>query len=174
MPLVDDKGEGLFVSLSTYTTEVQHVVTYYHFAFEEYMARLIEKFEGDPSSTPEAKEFVDALTTQSTLDAMMMGQNTDIYSLVQNLSAIAVSQAAPAGRASIKFFPAIPQKFLTFDGVASKAYMDDNYWATVFKNGHDPEAPGKPDYFAVIKTMYAPLGADIRSAIKTNLSSLKK
>jgi hypothetical protein len=132
------------------------------------MALLIEKYYKEPSSAPEAKDLISALSVQATPDSKIVNQNQDIHTRVLKLSSMAMEKAGDAGQASLKFFPAIPEKFLLFDGNASKKFMDSNYWNTVFQTGQG-NSKGKQQYFGVVKDMYVPLGAEIRTVIKSAL-----
>jgi len=169
MGAFDPKSEGPFVKLATYSSVVQHVLTYYHFAFEDYMALLIEKYYADPNSTPEAKVLVTALGVQSKDDSQIVDPNQDLYARVLAMSSMAVAEASKAGRASLKFFPQIPEKFISFDGTAANKFMDANFWSAVFKTG-EGDSEGKKEYYEVVKDMYIPLGAEIRTVVKSSLN----
>jgi hypothetical protein len=145
-----------------FVTQITHIITYYHFNFENYVALLLEKYFKSPSSAPEAKPFIEALASGASAPKIMAGSQ-GFYNAVKTLSSVAVSQGARAGRASIEFFPNLPPgtKFSTFDGEATLKFMDDNSWAQVFKNG-EGDSPAKQAYFDVVQTMFKVLGAYIR------------
>jgi len=154
-----------------FSLEVQHVLTYYHFAFEDYIARLLEKYFLNAADAPEAKEFIDTLSIPSIVDDRLAKSKEGIYIQTTNLALYAISQASQAGQSSLEFFPGIPSTYLQFDGNASKIYMDDKYWNSVFQKGQT-NSKEKQDYFSVVHTMYSPMGSEVRAAIKAGAPNL--
>jgi hypothetical protein len=166
LPFTDKiHGDGL----TQFITQVTHIITYYHFNFEDYVALLLEKYEATPSSAPEAIAFVNALKSNTINSQKINPGSKGFYDWIQALSSLAVAQGGQAGRSSIEFFPVLPDsaKFTTFDGVAITKHMDDNYWTQVFKNG-ETNSPAKLAYFNVVQTMFKALGAYVREAVLTN------
>lgn len=160
MPFTDKKnGKGL----ENFVTQVTNIISYYHFAFEDYIGRLMLDLEKGVVN-PETQAFAQALTSASRVPYQYTG---DPVKLVQEVAELSVKQSSSAARASIAFFQPIPTAFDQFD---PKAFMDDKWWRATLENGQ-ADSEQKRAYFETVRAMFQPLGQWIRDFVKHELKN---
>jgi hypothetical protein len=141
MPFFSEQGRGF----KNYVIQVQNIVAYYHFAFEDTIGRLMVKG---------FKPFYEALQFQ--------GQEVATRPIDQQVIANAkfsMSRAAQAAALSFENFPPIQEPFDIFD---AKKFMNEQWWDRVLKNLNTQPME---NYFGLVRELFANLGATLRSVV---------
>jgi hypothetical protein len=139
-----------------YVQQITHIVSYYHFAFEDYIGLLTAA----PNST-EGAELLAAVRSSSKAFPKLTYQQ-GIENLVTEMTRESNDLSAAAGRASLNFFPKITEPFATFD---AKKFMNESWWQVTVASGQE-DSHEKQQYFRVVKKMFAPLGVAVREFVK--------
>jgi hypothetical protein len=135
-----------------FVTQVTHIVTYYHFAFEGYIGRLM---------TAGADDFTVPLMSTENVYKSILYTDKNPAKLIKAMSKLSMVLAAPAAKASIKFFPEITVPFNTLD---ADVFMDAAWWAKTMEQGQaDTEA--KRTYFKLVKSIFEPQGYGVRNLV---------
>lgn len=146
--------------------QVTHIVSYYHFAYEGYVAYAMRS-AADGTGGPETHAIVDALV-EAPRDRAMKGidyADRDPSRLIREMGKKSVAKAGKAGGASYKFFPEIAGKFADLD---AQAQQDDAWWAEAVARGQ-ADSPTKRDYFETVTTMFSMLGESVRRIVGAEL-----
>jgi hypothetical protein len=153
---------------SNYVAKVSHIVAYYHFAFENYVAYVM--LNADNQNTAQADIFLKALTGAGTRKALY--PNADIGSLVKAMSLYSAVLAPNAAYASMDFFPDfknyLQRNKVHLDSFNPTLFMDQNWWQAVVKNGQT-DASTKTKYFNIVTTVFTQLGANVRAVVNQEL-----
>jgi hypothetical protein len=160
-PLLDRSyGNGF----ENYVLQVQNIVSYYHYAFERYIARQMKAHYAGESS-PEGKALVETLAGELSDGPAGRGA-ADIAGLVVVMAGRSASQTAKAGQASMDFFPSIQARFDSFD--PEQTVRSDGWWETTVRNGRMDSA-AKREYSAVVGEMFSRLGSAIRTVVHSEV-----
>jgi hypothetical protein len=146
-----DRDRG---SMKGVVQEVQNILSYYHFAYEDYVAR---EMQGEAGQLADALSVMPSPADMRDLDY----SDRDPARLVEQLSDRAVGHASQAANASLEFFPEIPGKFADFD---AKAFMNDAWWTDVIRRGESP-SPAKQAYFGTVEPMFTLVGEAVRRLV---------
>jgi hypothetical protein len=150
--------------LENYVLQVQNIVSYYHYAFERYIARQMKAHYAGESS-PEGKALVETLAGE--LSDPPAGQGAaDIAGLVVAMAGRSASQSAKAGQASMDFFPPIQARFDSFD--PEQTVHSDGWWEETARNGKIDSA-AKREYSAVVQETFSRLGSAIRTVVHSEV-----
>ena len=144
-----------------YVQAVTNIVSYYHWAFEQYIGRLMQ--ETYETNSLGGKVFFDAIQKGSSLKP---SSPLNIDALVIQTAKHSAVDAGKAARASIHFFPPITVKYDQFD---PKKFMDDHWWEVVLRNG-DPETNVRRTYFKTVEKMFEGMGKNIRWVVNSELA----
>jgi hypothetical protein len=146
--------------------QVQNILTYYHFGYEDYVAVEMSR-AADGTGTPEAREIVGSLS--ATPDAASFRgleyADRDPAALVQAMSEKAVAHAYEAGQASVKFFPPLTVKYAELN---ASVYMNDAWWKQVIADG-ETNSPAKKAYFGTVEPMFTLLGEAVRRIVSAEV-----
>ncbi|MGH9659343.1 MAG: hypothetical protein ACRD96_12420, partial [Bryobacteraceae bacterium] len=150
-----------------YVLQVQNIVAYYHYAFEDYVAGQMKAHYAGESS-PEGKELVETLAGE--LSDSPAGQGApDIAGLVVAVAGLAARQSAKAGQASMDFFPSIQARFDAFD--PEQTVRSDGWWEETLRNGR-MDSRAKREYSEVVQEMFSRLGSAVRTVVYSELLQL--
>jgi hypothetical protein len=146
---------------------IQNVFSYYHPAYEDYVALEMKRQEEGHGGADSA-EIVASLGHAPTPDALkgLDYADRDIRRLVIEMAGKAVEHAADAGTASLDFFPPIRGRFVDLD---PQAYMNEAWWAEVVRRGQI-NSRAKRAYFNTVESMFTLLGESLRRVIATELA----
>lgn len=146
---------------------VTHIVSYYHFAFEDYVSTLMRCL-----SCPEGKE----LRQSAAQSHRVLGDLVPYFTqpvqgaelLVQFTKNYSSQEATRAGEAAFDFFPAITVPFAELE--AKKFLHDSTRWEQVMEKGrHD--SPERESYFSVVKEMLEISGQLTRRLVESEITS---
>lgn len=166
MPLFDrDHGNGF----ENYVLQVQNIVSYYHYSFENYIARQMSEYYAGKNAreeTRQGRELVAALAGDSADAPAPDGGGAGIAELVIAMAGVSVRESARAARSGIDFFPPITERFDSFNPEQSAS--SERWWSETMRNAKtDSEA--RREYFAVVQEMFSRLGNAVRSLVRTEL-----
>jgi hypothetical protein len=151
--------------------QVTHIVAYYHFSFEDYIARLMgfaarpETMPGQyASSAKEAEAFDTYLASpKHAAPKSLAYSDRDIAQAVRAMAFLGMKASDGAGRAAAGFFPTYPNANYYMDLVEDKA-LTPAWWDKTLAMGSS-ETTAKKDYFAVVSSMFEPVGQIVRSVV---------
>ena len=127
MPLFDHDGDGT----KEYIRQLTNIVSYYHFAFEDYVS-LQMRTEAAADASTATTSFAQDLASVTEGPSSLSYSDHDIASEVRAMAKLGVARSSAAGRAAKSFFPPIAADFATF---SPTDIMDDNWWAGVIASG---------------------------------------
>ena len=163
LPLLDrDHGNGT----QNYVLQVQNIVAYYHYSFENYVSRQMREYYAGENNAA-GKQFVEALAGDSSTSvepswAEPMPGGAGIAERVTGMAHASVRDSARAARTSMDFFPPIQERFDTFD--PERSVGEDRWWRETLRNSAvDSEA--RREYFGVVQEMFSRLGGAVRSVV---------
>lgn len=144
MPFLKSKyGDGL----KRYVFQVQNIITYYHFAFEDYVASTMRK-----NKQPEFQQNLSNNCSEESPPPSHIDEGV-VY-----LATLASTEAAAAAKSCLDFFPELNMKYVQFD---AKLFMNEEWWKKTELTGMS-ESDAKKKYFSVVKKMFCPLGQSLR------------
>jgi len=170
MPLFDrDRGNGF----ENYVLQVQNIIAYYHYSFENYIGREMSKYYSVPPAeqnsrkgSPEGTRLVAALGGDPADAPGPVGDSAGIAALVMDMAAVSVRESARAARSGVEFFPPIGGRFDLFD--PERAASSDGWWSETMRNaGTDSEA--RREYHAVVQEMFSRLGVAVRGVVRAEV-----
>jgi hypothetical protein len=160
MPLFNKQGRGF----KGFVGQVTQVVSYYHFAFEDYIGYLMkEHFQGKPSA--ESNQFVGALNASADEYDDLRYKDSDVRRLVVNMASYSLDGSSEAARASLSFFPAIQTPYDQFE---PRKFMDEKWWLDTLQRGR-AESEDKRRYFELVREVFVPQGYAIRALVRSEL-----
>ena len=147
--------------------EVTHIISYYHFAYEDFVGR---QMTDKPAVPAVAAEFFAALVVPPRAGAVRL-KNRDAALLVQDMAKAGNQRALGAGRAAFEFFPEIEAKFATMN---PSAMQNDAWWSDVDLAAQATEETGasrelleaRQAYFDSVTTMFSLLGEAVRDVVR--------
>jgi hypothetical protein len=146
--------------------QVQNILTYYHFAYEDYVALSMRRV-AEGTGGPEAQAIVNSISTAP--DAWefrgLEYADRDPAKLVETLSMKAVAHAYRAGQASLGFFPEINVKYAELD---ARAFMNDAWWDEVIRRGQG-DSKAKRAYFDTVEPMFSLVGEAVRRLVSAEV-----
>jgi hypothetical protein len=149
MPFFEKHGAGP----RKFVHQVRQIISYYHFAFEDYIGRVLDTgFDG----VPDAKTLLEALAKGTGESIEYTG---DAESLVQAIAIRSLGLSAAAGQTSLRFFSPISTHFLEFE---PKSEMNESWWKQTMAL---PDTPERQNYFRVVREMFVPLGQWVRGFV---------
>ena len=156
------------LELSDFVKQVTNIISYYHFAFEDYVGLLMEKHQNG-EVTEAGRDFYEALNSPDDFtDKKLDFGDKDAKSLVENMAKYAMTLSGRSGRAAIKFFPKLDADYKTVD---PKEFMDEEWWSSVILTGETP-SKAQARYFHVVRAMFEPTGFTIRKVVEAELAPL--
>ena len=163
MPLFDrDHGNGF----ENYVLQVQNIVAYYHYSFENYIGRQMSEYYTGRNTGPntgedtqQGKQLVAALAADSADEPAPNGGGAGIAERVVGMAGVSVRESARAARSGIEFFPPIEERFDTFD--PERAASSERWWSETMQNARTDSA-ARREYFAVVHEMFSRLGGAVR------------
>ncbi|MDZ4678429.1 MAG: hypothetical protein SGI74_13085 [Oligoflexia bacterium] len=156
MPFKDEMGSGK----KDFVLQMQHIIEYYHHAFEEYVGRLM-KMNAEGAAHPDAAAFVNYLSGMSTETSELPNSILDIKLLTEKMAALAAHRGARTGQVSLDFFPRIKVSYVELD---IDVYMDQPWWNFVMAQGQLP-SEARTQYMAIVREMFVTLGDAIRRVV---------
>jgi hypothetical protein len=164
---------GIKVPLD-YPLQVTHIVAYYHFSFEDYIAKLMGY--SSPLTAPPAGvsakegETFDAYLASPQYEApsSLDYSDRDIAEATRAMAHLGMIASDDAGRAAAAFFPTYPNADYHQDLIEDKA-LTPAWWTQTLKTGSS-ETTAKRDYFAVVSSMFEPLGQVVRAVVEAERS----
>lgn len=148
--LLDSEHRG---PMKSFVQQMTQLMTYYHFAFEDYTARLISDLH------PEGKQWIQALTSTSSPPSSLELMNPK--DRVIRMSLEAVAEASKTGKFSLAFFPSPQVPFLELDAVK---YMNAEWWEQVLKKGQSTSQE-KQEFFNLVERLYQKMGIQMREQV---------
>ncbi|HEX4924546.1 MAG TPA: hypothetical protein VFV50_10685 [Bdellovibrionales bacterium] len=139
MPFTSEHGRWF----KAYVKQVTNIVSYYHFAFEDYIGALMK--DGG---------FAGILEEDGPAE-----YRGSVHQLILDLNESSTARSARAGRASVAFFPQVTEPFDTFE---PKTFMNEAWWEQTRRTGLQ-HTPVRDEYFAVVREMLRDLGRAIRA-----------
>jgi len=144
-----------------FDTQEINIISYYHWAFEDYLSRILAMHS-------KAKKGINTQTLIQVLEkpkrhfAKLSHFNGNMVDFINTMASYSVTLSGEAGRASLRFFPAIKQNFITFD---PNKKMTPQWWAIVIKKGEIPSKAQQTYTEAAYKTFEA-MGVATRAVVK--------
>ena len=174
MPLLD-RGHGS--GFGHYVLQVQNIVAYYHYSFENYIGRLMSQYYAAQNSgqnagqnageeTPEGKQLVAALAGDSADEPAPDGDGAGIAELVIGMAGISVRESARAATSGMEFFPPIEGRFDTFD--PERSASSERWWSETMRNSKTDSEAGR-EYSAVVREMFSRLGSAVRGLVRAEV-----
>jgi hypothetical protein len=162
MPLFDrDHGAGT----DHYVLQVQNIIAYYHYAFENFVGReMQEHYDGEDSAA--GKQFVEALAGESSATDNSASEPGALAEQVIAMAHASVRVSARAATASMAFFPPIAERFDAFD--PERAASSEAWWAQTMQKS-EVDSPARREYFDVVQTMFSRLGEAVRGVVSAEL-----
>ena len=170
MPLFDrDHGNGF----GDYVLQVQNIVAYYHYSFENYIGRQMSEYYAGQSTgpitgeeTPEGRELVAALAGDSADAPAPDGDGAGIAKLVIGMAGVSVRESARAAKSGMDFFPPIEERFDAFD--PERSASSERWWSGTMQNARTDSA-ARREYFAVVHEMFSRLGSAVRGLVRAEV-----
>ena len=152
-----------------YPLQVTHIVSYYHFSFEDYIAKLMGY--SSPLTTPppgvsakEGEAFDGYLAKpERAAPSSLAYTDHDIVKATKAMAQLGMEASDEAGRAAAAFFPTYPNADYHLDLIEDKA-LTPAWWDQTLKAGSS-ETTAKKDYFAVVSSMFEPVGQVVRAVV---------
>lgn len=152
-------------SMKNFVLEAQHIVTYYHFSFEDYIAEIMAE-EGSKTASREFLEFKAALEGRSSSGNELVKFITlePLSELIIRVSTYSNLRSADAGAASIAFFPPITVPYV---GLVPERFIDEKWWKLTNQNGKQ-DSEIKRQYFTLVEAMFGILGNLVRQVVRVS------
>lgn len=161
LPLFNKEyGSGL----TDYVAQVTNIISYYHFAFEDYIGYLMKQHYAGHSS-PESEQFVQALSGTDDSCHDLSARENGVSGQVRNLAYRSLKKSSGAARASMEFFPELTAKYATVD---PGAFLDASWWARTIEGGKQ-DSDAKRRYFDLVRQIFEPQGFAVRELVRVNL-----
>jgi len=158
LPVLDrNHGNGF----ENYVAQVQNIVSYYHFAFERYVAEQMQAHYAE-GNNPEGKELVETLAGELSDGPGQDGGSVDIAGMVVAMAELSARQSARAGQTSMDFFPSIEARFDAFD--PEQTVRSGRWWEETIRNA-GMDSPAKREYSEVVQEMFSRLGSALRTVV---------
>ncbi|MCC6278162.1 MAG: hypothetical protein IT289_09640 [Oligoflexia bacterium] len=142
MPFYKAEGRGF----KNYVIQVQNIVSYYHFAFEDFIGRLMKDGR---------KDFYLALSSIRAESS----QTERLDLMVIRHAKLAMKRGAEAASLSFVNFPKIKDPYDTFD---PKVFMDATWWERVLSQANSSTMN---QYYALVSDLFKTLGASIQISV---------
>jgi hypothetical protein len=157
MPFKKPYGSGK----DQFVLQMQHIIEYYHHAFEEYIGAIMKKND-EGEAQADAKELVTVLAGLSQdIHSELPAEMLDGKQMAEKLATLATRRGARAGEISLKFFPQIAVPYATLE---TSTYMNFQWWEGVLAQGQQ-ESENKTAYLLVVKEMFASVGDGVRRIV---------
>lgn len=152
MPLFGPKDEEGSLG---YVKEVTNIVAYYHFAYEEFLGRLM--MEGNSDFQGFLKN-----GNKSRSVGPLTYEKGDISGLCQAMAKLSALESSSAARASLGFFPKITGSYSKLN--PGDRVSQPEWWDEVAQRSQT-EVTEKARYFSTVKSVFEPLGDAIRAVV---------
>lgn len=163
MPFTNPK---LGAGFTDFVVQLTNIVSYYHFAFEDYVGVLMEL--GHTENNPEGQFLSRALATPSySRDGLSPYDSMRPQMLIKEISEVTSGNSARAGQASMAFFPQIS---VPYREMIPQKLMDKAWWENVLQRGKE-NSQSKQEYFNVVTESFSTLGDALRDLVSTELQS---
>lgn len=159
MPFTKEQGRGF----KHFVLQITRVVSYYHFAFEDYLSSLMD--------SPEGRGLWDALARAAEPHPALefsAARENDVVRQVQEMALFSNQFASDVASACLEFFPEMTEPFAS---IHPKEFLHSPaIWSEIEKRGSQDSA-AKTVYFDVVQRTFGAVGVATRALVKGSLTT---